>query len=259
MKKTLCLLLIVLCLLTLCSCSGEVKNANFEPTTSSTAEPTTSSTVEPTTSLTDEPISNYYLSYIMKYSIVENYFASCWSTEFEDGESVPYEKVFLYFFYEGIRTFDRKRLSDTVYPYYDSDTGKFAIPHKIVDEYLEQKFPTTASTEQIDKWDDELYNNETGCYECELPLYDGAGEEIEIDYNTAELRDNVFEFKATYFIPDVTPEDPVICATFVVELSRDNYKILSFKKTEEEPSGRIMALREYYCNERETDTGDEWD
>ncbi|MBR2405802.1 MAG: hypothetical protein IKB04_01950 [Clostridia bacterium] len=198
-----------------------------------------------------EPKEHYYLSYIMKHSIVENYFSACWNTEFEDGETVPYEKVFQYFFYEGIMTFDQKRLSDIVYPYYDSDTGKFAIPHRIVDEYLEHKFPTTASPQQIDMWVDEFYNSETLCYEYEKPQYDWAGVEIDIDYDNIELRDNVFEFKARYFHPDAAPEATVICGTFVVELSRDNYKILSFKKTEEEPTGRIVALRRYYM-----DTGD---
>ncbi len=201
-KRWLCLAMVLVILFVLCSCAS--------PKEDGTPALSTDLRVE------GQP---YLLSKVLMLKIARDYEMDCAHLEFEEGEQIPYEKIFPYFNYSGCFSFDEKTMSELVYPYYQN--GAFVIPHKIVDDFLSARFNTVPNPESID-----CYDPETGCYTLQWhfgELYCNM-----IPVAKQQLRDNVYQFTME-IIPgesyDVGIEDNY--RTYVVELTADNYKLLS--------------------------------
>ncbi len=164
---------------------------------------------------------SYTLSKLLMTKIAYDYEMDCALLVFDENATVPYKDVFRFFNYSGCYSFDYKTLSPLVYPYYDSQTGKFAIPHEIVDNFMTERFNTIPDPESID-----CYNKETGCYEMSQHfggLYCNIVPGAKI-----ELRENVYRF-----VVEILPGDSYDIGldtnyrTYVVELTAAGYKILS--------------------------------
>lgn len=164
---------------------------------------------------------SYILSKILMTKIAHDYEMDCATLVFEEGDKVLYKDVFRYFNYSGCYSFDYKTLSPLVYSYYDQQTGKFSIPHDVVDDFMTERFNTVPDPESID-----CYDKATGCYEMYqhfgglyCNIVPGAKEEI---------RENVYRF-----VVEILPGESYDIGldtnyrTYVVELTATGYKILS--------------------------------
>lgn len=164
---------------------------------------------------------SYILSKILMTKIAYDYEMDCALLVFEEDETIPYKDVFKYYNYSGCYSFDCKTLSPLVYPYYDQQTGKFSIPHKIVDDFMTERFNTIPEPESIN-----CYNKGTGCYEMSQH-FGGLYCNI-VPGAKNELRENVYRF-----VVEILPGESYDIGldtnyrTYVVELTATGYKILS--------------------------------
>lgn len=161
----------------------------------------------------------YMLLDMLMFKITKNYHLTC-SLEFDEGESVPFDDVFYYYTYAACYTSDEKSIEPELVKYYDPKTMNFSIPHKIVDDYLENIFNTKADPESI-----EYYNKDTGTYD-----FDRHFGECYYDFKVIRkrtIKDSKYEFAV--LLTNNVGIGETITKTFVVELNADSYKILAHK------------------------------
>lgn len=202
-KRLFCCVVVLVLLLSLCSCTAPKQDTPEAPE--------------------DLRINgqSYMLSKILMTKIAHDYEMDCALLVFEEGATIPYKDIFGYFNYSGCYSVDYKTLSSLVYPYYDHQTGKFSIPHEVVDDFMIERFNTVPDPESID-----CYNKVTGCYEMSQH-FGGLYCNIVPGAKT-ELRENVYRF-----VVEILPGESYDIGvdtnyrTYVVELTANGYKILS--------------------------------
>ena len=173
----------------------------------------------------DEDDEFYMLSEMRMAKIAKNYFLTCSLYEFEEGDQVPFNKIFNYFTFDACYNFDEKMLEPTMLPYYNEDDFTFSVPHEIVDAYLVERFNTTPDPDSV-----EYYIPKTGCYDFDRHLG-------EFYYNMTihgkrSVDDNKYRFEVI-LTHDIDSEAiPPEKLTFTVQLTRDGYKILAYSREE---------------------------
>lgn len=225
MKKIWALLLAGVLLFSLVACGGEgekPKDTDGTTTTTTTAKGATTTT---TVAGTDEDDEFYMLSEMRMAKIAKNYFLTCPLYEFEEGDQVPFNKIFNYFTFDACYNFDEKMLEPTMLPYYNEDDFTFSVPHEIVDAYLVERFNTTPDPESV-----ACYNPKTGCYDFDRHLGEFY---YQMTLNGKKyIGDNKYLFVVT-LVHDIDSEAiPPEKLTFTVQLTRDGYKILAYSSEE---------------------------
>ena len=229
MKKILALLLAGVLLLSLVACSEGEKPKDTDGTTTTTTTTatttTTTTTTKSTTTTSSDEDESYMLSDILMIKIAKAYALTCSLYEFDEGDQVPFDKIFYYFTFEACYSFDEKMLEPTMLPYYNEDDFTFSVPHEIVDAYLVERFNTTPDPDSV-----EYYNPKTGCYDFDRHLG-------EFYYNMTihgkrSVDDNKYRFEVI-LTHDIDSEAiPPEKLTFTVQLTRDGYKILAYSREE---------------------------
>lgn len=232
MKKILALLLAGVLLFGLVACGGEgekPKNTDGTTTTTTMAKgaTTTTTTTAVTTTTTKPPETDddefYMLSDILMIKIAKAYALTCSLYEFDEGDQVPFNKIFYYFTFEACYSFDEKMLEPTMLPYYNEDDFTFSVPHEIVDAYLVERFNTTPDPESV-----ECYNPKTGCYDFDRHLGEFY---YQMTLNGKRyISRNKYQFDVT-LTHDIDSEAiPPQKLSFTVQLTRDGYKILAYSR-----------------------------
>lgn len=188
--------------------------------TDSAADTTDVQTTAQTESVSTEgPI---MLSDLLMYKIAKCFFVTCPSTEFDEGEEVPFKDVFNYFRFAALYTFDETAVEPSMAQYYDKENKTYSVPHQIADDYLSGIFNTKPDPESID-----CYDKKTGCYVFEELLTEFYYTPKTVSSKWSTSNADVHEFTVAY-IHDM---GNVLMYTvkYTVEMTETGYKILSVK------------------------------
>lgn len=162
---------------------------------------------------------HYNLTDILMIKITKNYALTC-SSEFNMGDSVPYQEIFRYFMLDGCYTFDERTIAESVREFYDKDTLTFAVPCEVADEYLTQRFNTVADPQSVKYYDPAsecyIFSREIGEYYYDLKVV-----------SKNKIDNNVFDFSVELTSSIAPTSAPRYCYSFTVELNKNGHKILA--------------------------------